>query len=243
MPYKNFNLKNLIINIPDIRYSGYHTALIKIVNVKTGEMTGLDAATFKAFIYAPVVVASETIGKFQIIKSKDIKISYKSIPSLYDDYFLNIKKAVGREAKFFIAGTGGLKDALIKRAKDLNIFNSIYFVGFVSGNLVSFLNELDVVVFPSLKEGLPLALLEAMSMKKIVVVSDAGGMPEVVEEGKNGYVIKKGDINAIYQKLIFVYNNRIGLNAIADSAAKTIKEKFDIENCANNTLDLFVKFL
>ena len=147
------------------------------------------------------------------------------------------------EAKFFIAGAGKLKESLIKRAKDLNIFNSIYFVGFISGNLVSFLNELDAVVFPSLKEGLPLALLESMSMKKIVIVSDAGGMPEVVIDGKNGYVVKKGDINAIYQKLIFVYNNRSGLNELADSAAETIREKFNIENCADKTLDLFMKFL
>ncbi|MGC8554599.1 MAG: glycosyltransferase family 4 protein [Candidatus Acidulodesulfobacterium sp.] len=147
------------------------------------------------------------------------------------------------EAKFFIAGAGNLKESLIKRAKDLNIFNSIYFVGFIEGNLVSFLNELDAVVFPSLKEGLPLALLESMSMKKIVVVSDAGGMPEVVIDGKNGYVVKKGDINAIYQKLIFVYNNRSGLNELADSAAETIREKFNIENCAEKTLDLFMKFL
>ena len=147
------------------------------------------------------------------------------------------------EAKFFIAGAGSLKETLIKRAKDLNIFNSIYFVGFVDSNLVSFLNELDVVVFPSLKEGLPLALLESMSMKKIVIVSDAGGMPEVVEDGKNGYVVKKGDVNAIYQKLIFVYNNRPGLKELADSAAETIKERFNIENCADKTINLFMKFL
>ena len=147
------------------------------------------------------------------------------------------------EAKFFIAGAGSLKETLIKRAKDLNIFNSIYFVGFVDSNLVSFLNELDVVVFPSLKEGLPLALLESMSMKKIVIVSDVGGMPEVVEDGKNGYVVKKGDINAIYQKLIFVYNNRPGLKELAGSAAETIKERFNIENCADKTINLFMKFL
>ena len=147
------------------------------------------------------------------------------------------------EAKFFIAGAGSLKDALIKRAKDLNIYNSIYFVGFVGDNLVSFLNELDVVVFPSMKEGLPLALLEAMSMKKIVIVSDAGGMPEVVEDGKNGFVVKKGDADAIYQKLIFVYNNMSSLNELADSAAETIKKRFNIETCADKTFDLFMKFL
>ncbi len=144
------------------------------------------------------------------------------------------------EAKFFIAGTGLLKDELIKKAKDLDIYNSVYFVGFIGGNLVSFLNELDAVAFPSLKEGLPLALLESMSMKKIVIVSDAGGMPEVVADGKNGFVVKSGDINAIYQKLVFVYNNKENLKEVADSARKTVVEKFNIDECADKTIDLFI---
>lgn len=120
MPYKNFNLKNLRINIADTGYSGYHTALIKIINEKNGEMQGLDAATFKTSIYAPVVVASETIGKFQIIKSGEIKISYKNIPSLNDGYFLNVKKAAGREAKFFIAEGSALNNANTERRRIIN---------------------------------------------------------------------------------------------------------------------------
>ncbi|MHB1545167.1 MAG: glycosyltransferase family 4 protein [bacterium] len=164
------------------------------------------------------------------------------------DLFLDAAKLVLAEipgAKFFIAGTGFLKDELIKRAKDLDIYNSVYFIGFVGDTLVSFLKELDAVVFPSLKEGLPLALLESMAMENIVIASDAGGMPEVVEDGKNGFIIKKGDINAIYQKLIFVYNNKDkdAVNEIAEEARKTIIEKFNIENCANKTLDLFSKYV
>ena len=147
------------------------------------------------------------------------------------------------EAKFFIAGTGFLKDELIKKAKDLGIYNSVYFVGFVGGNLVSFINELDAVVFPSLKEGLPLALLESMAMEKAVITSDAGGMPEVVEDGRNGFTVKSGDINAIYQKLIFVYNNTDAAMEIAKEARKTIIEKFNINDCAEKTLDLFSKYV
>ncbi len=147
------------------------------------------------------------------------------------------------EAKFFIAGAGLLKDELIKKAKDLDIYNSVYFVGFVGSNLVSFLKELDAVVFPSLKEGLSLALLESMAMENIVIVSDVGGMPEVVADGKNGFIIKSGDINAVYQKLVFVYNNRDALKEIAKEARKTIIEKFNIKDCADKTLDLFSKYV
>ena len=162
------------------------------------------------------------------------------------DLFLDAAKSVLAEipeAKFFIAGTGVLKDGLIKKANDLSIYNSTYFLGFVGSNLVSFLNELDAVVFPSLKEGLPLALLESMAMENIVITSDAGGMPEVVIDGKNGFVTKRGDINAIYQKLVFVYNNKYAVKEIAKEARKTIVEKFNISDCADKTLDLFSRYV
>lgn len=162
------------------------------------------------------------------------------------DLFLDAAKSVLLkipESKFFIAGTGILKDRLMQKAKDLDIYNSVYFLGFVGHNLVSFLNELDVAVFPSLKEGLPLALLESMAMERIVIASDAGGMPEVVSDGRNGLVVKKGDAEAIYQKLIFVYNNK-DKNIISEmrkEARKTIIERFDIKDCADKTVDLFIK--
>ncbi len=163
------------------------------------------------------------------------------------DLFLEAAKLVLvkiPDAKFFIAGAGALKEALVKKASDLGISDSVYFLGFVGGaGLVSFLNELDAVVFPSLKEGLPLSLLESMAMKKIVIASDAGGMPEVVEDGKNGFIVKKGDINSIYQKLIFVYNNSNTLKNVRDEARKTVAEKFNIEKCADKTLELFSKYV
>ena len=125
LPYKNFKLKNLRINITNAGYSGYHTALIKIINEKNGEMKGLDAATFKTYIYAPVVVASETIGRFQIIKRGEIRISYKNIPSLKAGYFLSFKKAIRREAKFFIASGSALNGANTERRRIINFGDKI----------------------------------------------------------------------------------------------------------------------
>ncbi len=162
------------------------------------------------------------------------------------DLFLEAARSVLKElpcAKFFIAGSGALKRELIKKADNLGIGNSVYFLGFVGNNLVSFINELDVVVFPSSKEGLPLSLIESMSMEKVVIVSDAGGMSEVVQDGKNGFVVKKGDIDSIYQKLIFVCNNRDIAKDISREARKTVVERFNIDIMADKTEDLFKTIL
>ncbi len=158
------------------------------------------------------------------------------------DLFLGAARSVLNKipnSKFFIAGNGVLKDELIKKADNLGITNSVYFLGFVGDSLISFINELDVVVFPSLKEGLPLSLIESMSMEKLVIVSDAGGMPEVVEDGENGFVVKKGDIEGIYQKLIFVYNNKAIIEKMGKEARKTVIAKFNADTMASKTEDLF----
>ncbi|MCL4542705.1 MAG: glycosyltransferase family 4 protein [Deltaproteobacteria bacterium] len=160
------------------------------------------------------------------------------------DLFLEAARSVLNkipDSKFFIAGNGVLKDELIKKAGNLGIGNSVYFLGFVGDNLVSFINELDVVVFPSLKEGLPLSLIESMSMEKAVIISDAGGMPEVVEDGKNGFIVKKGDIEGIYQKLIFVYNNKNKdiIQKMRKEARKIAVGKFNADAMADKTEDLF----
>lgn len=147
------------------------------------------------------------------------------------------------KAKFFIAGNGVLKDELIKKANNLKINNSVYFLGFIGFNLVSFINELDIIVVPSLKEGLSLSLLESMSMEKTVIVSNAGGMPEVVEDGKNGFIVEKGDIDGICQKLIFIYNNPALTKKIGEEARKTVIEKFNTDTMANKTEELFKAIL
>ena len=127
MPYGIYNLKNLSykgvflrIDINDARYSGYHTAVIKILDKKNGALKGLDDATFKTSIYAPVASASETIGKFQIIKPGEVKISYKNIPGLNDGYYLNVKKIAGREARFFITAGSALTNANTERRRIIN---------------------------------------------------------------------------------------------------------------------------
>jgi glycosyltransferase involved in cell wall biosynthesis len=202
--------------------------------------SGIDSGIFNP--YAEGMPKRKDIGG-----TFNVGIIARLSPEKGVDLFLEAAKFVLAkipEARFFIAGSGVLKDELFKKASDAGIDNSVYFLGFIGGNsLLSFLSELDAVVFPSLKEALSLSLLECMAMENTVIISDAGGMPEVVTDGKNGFIVKKGDINAIYQKLVFVYNNKAALSEMRKEARKTVIEKFGIESCADKTLDLFIKYV
>ncbi len=145
--------------------------------------------------------------------------------------------------RFFIAGSGTLREELEKKARDMGISSSVHFLGFVGENLVYFINELDIVVFPSLKEGLPLSLLEVMSMEKAVIVSRVGGMPEAVENGVNGYVVEKGDIIGIADKINYLSKNADEMKKIGAYARKRVLEEFNLNNMTENTEKLFMRLV
>lgn len=144
-----------------------------------------------------------------------------------------------QNVRFFIAGIGELKEKLIEQSKKLGIDSRVYFVGFIEEKLSSFLNELDIVIFPSLKEGLPLSLLEAMAMKKCVIVSKAGGMPEVVEDGKNGFIVDIGNAMDIKDAVIKLNNDKGLILAIGEKAKKTVINNFTLDLMADNIEKLF----
>jgi len=137
VPYKiqGKNLKSLSVKVEinNLKYSGYHTAVIKLSDKNNGTIKGIDDVTFKTEIYAPVAVASGTIGKFQIIKSSDVKISYKNIPSLNDGYYISGKNIAGREAKFFITAGSPFTSANTERKRIINFGNAVNIIYSSSG--------------------------------------------------------------------------------------------------------------
>lgn len=165
----------------------------------------------------------------------------KGVSIFLDSADLILQKT--KNVRFFIAGAGKLKDVLMEQTLKLNIDNYVYFIGFIDKNLAVFLNELDILVFPSLKEGLPLSLIEAMSMEKAVIVSKAGGMPEVVENGISGFVVDIGDSIAIKDRVLELIKDKKSIVKYGAEARKTVLEKFNLDLMTDNTIKLFEEIL
>ena len=109
-------------------FAGYHTAIIKLIDKKTGLLKGIAYATFKVRIYAPVAVASQTIGKFQIIDADDVRISMVNIPNINAGYYLNKKDITSKEAKFVITQNSPLSAINTERKRIINFGNIVYIV-------------------------------------------------------------------------------------------------------------------
>lgn len=106
-------------------YSGYNTAVVKLLGKNDGKLSGIAYVDFKTEIYAPVAVAARTIGRLEIIGPKDIKISYLRINSLSNKYYLDKKPLEGRESKYVIAQNSALTGTDTERKRVVNFGNTV----------------------------------------------------------------------------------------------------------------------
>jgi len=108
------------------------------------------------------------------------------------DLFLDVAAAVRREAplvRFSLLGDGPLRDELAGKAARLNLHECVEFVA-PRPDPIPYYRTLDLYLNTSLHEGIPLSLIEAMACGMPVVSSAVGGIPEIVTDGEDGYLVE-----------------------------------------------------
>lgn len=128
-------------------------------------------------------------------------------------------------AYLIIAGAGVMDAPLKALAAELELGDRIQFLG-RRKDVGALLEVADVFVFPSLSEGLPLALLEAMSKSLPSIVSDIGPFLEVVENEKSGLIVKAGNANLLAKAMLRTFRDEPLRNLLGPEAKKRVEEKF-----------------
>jgi glycosyltransferase involved in cell wall biosynthesis len=154
-------------------------------------------------------------------------------------YLLKAFAKVSDRARLLIIGDGDLKDELIKLADDLKISDRIVFLG-ARSDVHEFLSAINVFIMPSLWEGQPIALLEALAIGKPCIVSDVDGISEVINNGVNGYLVKPKDIAGLTQAMNQAIDNPEILGQLANAGVNTITEKFLAQNMAKAIADIYL---
>lgn len=156
-------------------------------------------------------------------------------------------KAVGnlfkRDIKvfLFIAGDGSEKKALEELCAAEKISSSTVFFG-TSSDINTILANSDIFVLPSLYEGLPNALMEAMSMALPCVATDVGGASQLIDSGESGYLIEpksSSQIEKYLERLVSDKNERRKMGLLA---YKKIKENYDLKSAAKQLLEIYFKY-
>ena len=133
---------------------------------------------------------------------------------------------LNRFIRVLIIGEGPQKKELEDLVKKVNMEDKIFFVGFQS-DIENWLPAIDVFVLPSLTEGTPMSLLEAMANGIPVVASAVGGVPQVVDSGKNGILVAPGKPEEIVDAVNRLYQDETLRKTVHEEGKKTIELKFN----------------
>lgn len=138
-----------------------------------------------------------SMKELKIITIGAIDVTYKGQKSVIKA--IALAKKVGFNFQYYLVGKGS-SDFLHKIARQYGVEDNIHFVGGVPHNQIfDYLDSMDVYIQPSKTEGLPRAVIEALSRGLLCLGSDAGGIPELIS---SKYIFKKGDASSIRNLLV-----------------------------------------
>jgi len=140
------------------------------------------------------------------------------------DTLIEAMALVSNEISLQIVGDGPEKESLMKLVEKNNLSARVKFSGAKSGeDLLGAISEAKAVVIPSVwPENMPLSLLESMVMGKVVLVANAGGMPERINNGENGFIFQSGNIQDLALKIEELKN--YDLSQIGKKARESAEE-------------------
>jgi glycosyltransferase involved in cell wall biosynthesis/protein-tyrosine-phosphatase len=155
-----------------------------------------------------------TAGRLTAVKAQDDFLrAARLIATLHPDF------------RFVIAGEGPEESALRQLAGDLGIASKVIFTG-ARRDLNDLIAAMDIFVLSSLAEGMPMVLLEAMTLGTPAVATAVGGVPELIEHNVNGVLVRPRDPRSLADACITVASNRLWARSLAASARETVAGGF-----------------
>jgi glycosyltransferase involved in cell wall biosynthesis len=138
-------------------------------------------------------------------------------------------------------GDGELRNDLQSYAEKKQVSDKIFFLG-ARDDIPRLLSVMDVFVISSDREGLPVAMLEAMANKIPVVATAVGGIPEVINPGQNGVLVPPRDAQKLAEELIAILRNPARRQSIAEAGFHTVRDNYSIETIASQIEEIYLHF-
>jgi len=148
------------------------------------------------------------------------------------------------EAKVVVVGEGYYKEELMRIAGRLNISSKVYFTGYVDDwTLGSLYKCASIAVFPSLYEPFGIVALEAMASGIPVVVSDTGGLSEIVENNVSGLKVEPNNSEALSRAISYLLDNPDFAEHLKQEAFKKVTRTYNWRAIAERTAELYFQTL
>jgi glycosyltransferase involved in cell wall biosynthesis len=142
------------------------------------------------------------------------------------------------KTRFLVVGDGPLRENLIEQARSLKLDDAVIFAGLRS-DIPAVMAALDVLVFSSRWEGLPVTLLEGMAAAKPVVSTAVGGVPGVVGEGESALLVPAGMASVLADAVVRVLRDPALAQKLSALARARVREKYSLDSMLDRTLALY----
>ena len=163
----------------------------------------------------------------RLVYEKGIQHLIAAMPKVLEKY---------HDSKLVIAGKGGMIDELKAQVNAMGISNKVYFTGYLnSKQVVKMYKCADVAVFPSTYEPFGIVALEGMLSGTPVVVSDVGGLNEIVQHGENGMKSYAGNPNSLADSIVSLLYDPALCMKVAKNAKAKVRAEYNWQKIAQDT--------
>lgn len=171
----------------------------------------------------------------RIVREKGLGVLLEALPRVL---------AVNPKVKLVIAGKGAYLDELRHRAYQLGIYNRIYFTGYIDDNTRNALYKCaDIAVFPSLYEPFGIVALEGMAAGTPIIVSDTGGLSEIVHHGVNGLKAYADNPISLADNILWALDHPDHAMQMRERALQDIANVYNWDLIATQTINVYEEIL
>ena len=140
------------------------------------------------------------------------------------------------------AGKGELKNELVSKVQSLGLKDRFLILGFRE-DIPELLIASDIFVLPSFSEAFPMSLLEAMGAGLPVIATNVGGVPELVEDGKSGFIVNPGAAEELVEKILFLVKNKTLIKKMGSYGKNIILNSFDVKRMVLNYQNIYKEII
>jgi len=241
-PWKSFSHRwlerNIISNIADVRLCVSKKILDKRRNIDGVPIEKLRLTVNGTVLpkLGPGTVQNNvpvigTVGR--LIDAKDYSRLLRAIAILKDKHY---------KFRVDVVGNGPEMDALKKTTRDLELGDTVQFVGTVT-DVDTYYRSFDMFVSSSKREGLPIALLEAMAYGLPIVATDVGASAETVCNGEGGLIVAPNDTTALADALKRLLDDATLRARLGGAARRRVEKHFSVSKLAHDYLSMYRQIL
>jgi glycosyltransferase involved in cell wall biosynthesis len=144
------------------------------------------------------------------------------------------------DARFIILGEGELREHLERQVHERRLEKHVLLPGFRT-DVLGCLKSFDIFVMSSVTEGLGTSILDAMACARPVVATNAGGIPEIVDDGRTGVIVPLRDAHALAEAIVRLLRDEHLRRQFGDAGVARVRQRFTVERMVKETVAVYAR--